>query len=81
MAQEQERITKIVGVGADGKDGHIRFTRGEGYELLNGSEESHDLMQQWCEGINQHLAELDKDITQLSVDEFLAIARKAAPKQ
>jgi len=81
MAQKKERISKIVGVGVDGRDGHIRFTTGEGYELLNGSEESHDLMQQWCEAINRQLSTMDKDITQLSVEEFLAVAREAAPEQ
>lgn len=80
MAQEKERISKIVGIGADGRDGHIRFTTGEGYELLSGSEMSHDLMLAWCEAINRRLASMDKNITELTVEEFLAVAREAAPE-
>lgn len=80
MTGKKESVTKIIGLGADGRDGHIRFTTGEGYELLNGSEQSHELMIQWCEAINRRLNDLGKDMVQLSADEFLALARDAAPK-
>ena len=75
----EERISKIIGMGTDGHDGHLRFTTGEGYEILQGSEESHELMQTWCEAIHRELEALEKDITELSVDEFLEVARRAAP--
>ena len=80
MADVKERITKIVGLGADGTDGHIRFTQGGHYEVVQGSEHSHELMQQWCEAIQQRLDAMNKDMKQLSVEEFLALAKDAAPR-
>jgi len=73
------RVSRIIGIGADGFDGHIRITKGNHYELVQGSEHSHELMQRWCEGINQRLAAMNKDMNELSVEEFLAVARAAAP--
>lgn len=80
MVQTKERITKIVGLGADGFDGHIRVTNGNRYELVQGSENSHELMQLWCEEINRRLAVMNKQMEQLTVEEFIALARDAAPK-
>ena len=76
----KERIAKIVGIGTDAADGHIRITNGDHYELVQGSEQSHEQMQQWCEAINQRLAAMNKDMKQLTVDEFLALARDTAPR-
>jgi len=80
MARTKERVTRIVGLGADGFDGHVRVTNGSHYELVQGSEHSHELMRQWCEEINRRLKKMNKEMQQLSVDEFIALAREAAPK-
>ena len=77
--EEGARVTRIIGLGADG-DGHLRFTRGAGYELIQGSEQSHEQMQCWCEEINRRLAGLNKRMDELSVEEFVALARAAAPR-
>jgi hypothetical protein len=63
----------------DGIDGHVRITNGDHYELVQGSEQTHEMMQQWCEAINRRLATMNKDMKQLSVDEFMALARETAP--
>jgi hypothetical protein len=73
------RISRIIGLGADGFDGHVRVTNGPQYELVQGSELSHELMQAWCEGINQRLAAMNREMHELTVEEFLAVARAAAP--
>jgi hypothetical protein len=73
------RISRIIGVGADGFDGHVRVTNGPHYELVQGSELSHELMRVWCEGINQRLAAMDREMHELTIEEFLAVARAAAP--
>jgi hypothetical protein len=77
--QQGARITRMIGLGTD-SDGHIRFTQGAGYELLQGSEKSHEQMQAWCEEINRRLAGQNKRMEELSVEEFLALARAAAPR-
>jgi len=80
MPKSQERVSKIVGLGGNSGDGHIRITNGDGYQLVQGSEQTHDDMIKWCEEINQRLARLNKSMHQLSVDEFMALAREAAPR-
>lgn len=80
MGSDKERISRIVGLGADEGDGHLRFTTGEGYDLLSGSEQSHELMQRWCAEIERRLKAMNKDMSQLSIEEFLIIAREAAPR-
>ncbi len=79
MATSGSRVSRIIGIGTDGFDGHIRITNGNHYEVLQGSEMSHALMQQWCEGINQRLAAMNKEMGQLTLEEFLQVARDAAP--
>ena len=79
MATSASRVSRIIGLGADGFDGHIRITNGNRYEVVQGSELSHALMQQWCEGINERLAAMNKEMHQLTLEEFLAVARDAAP--
>jgi len=78
-AASASRVSRIIGVGADGFDGHIRVTNGNHYELVQGSEHSHELMVRWCEGINQRLSAMNKEMQELTVEEFLAVARAAAP--
>ena len=73
------RISRIIGVGADGFDGHVRVTNGPHYELVQGSELSHELMQAWCEGITERLAAMNREMHELTIEEFLAVARAAAP--
>lgn len=73
------RIKRMVGFGADSPDGHTRVSRGPHYEVIQGSEESHEKMRQWFEAINQRLEASGKDIDQLTEEEFIALARETAP--
>lgn len=36
--------TRLIGLGLDSKDGHKRVTKGEGFLLAGGSEETHERM-------------------------------------
>ncbi len=79
MNAKRSRVARIVGVGPAAPDGHIRITKGKQYQVVQGSEATHALMNQWCEGIQAKLAAMNKDMKDLSVEEFLRIAREAAP--
>ena len=68
-----QRITRIVGLGADSGDGHLRITRGENFDVYLGSELSHEQMQQACMDINKHLKKQGRRLEDLSRDEFMAL--------
>jgi hypothetical protein len=80
MSSANERVTKIIGLGADGRDGHVRVTDGGHYALFLGSERSHELMQAWCAAIDDRLLAMNKQMDQLTIDEFVALAREVAPR-
>ena len=69
--RSDERIVKIVGVGFDNDDGHVRITRGGNFDLYWGSEETHDKMQETCIKINEKLDRKGKELEDLSKDEFI----------
>lgn len=40
--QNRKKIVRLLGVGFDAEDGHVRITNGEKYDVLLGSDESHE---------------------------------------
>ena len=70
---KQDRIVRIVGLAADGDDGHIRITRGNNFNVYLGSERTHDEMQGVCLKINEKLSERGCKLEDLSRDEFIEL--------
>jgi hypothetical protein len=66
----------LLGVGLDGKDGHTRVTRGENFQLVGGSEETHGVMQEKAIKLNEHLKRRGKTLDTVSHEEFHEIADK-----
>ncbi|MCX6357873.1 MAG: hypothetical protein NT045_08395 [Candidatus Aureabacteria bacterium] len=66
----------LLGLGFDGKDGIWRVTRGENYQLLGGSEDTHGEMQEKAAKMNEHLKKRKKSLDEVTVDEFIEIAEK-----
>jgi len=72
MTQERrQRITRILGLGLDNHDEHIRITRGENFEIYFGSEGTHEQLQETCIKINEKLDRKGKRLEDLSRDEFI----------
>ena len=46
----------LVGLGLDDSGGHVRYTRGDAYELYGGSETSHGEMQRRVRFIQEEIA-------------------------
>ena len=44
--ENHKKIIRLLGVGFDADDGHVRITKGEKYDVLMGSEESHEYIEQ-----------------------------------
>lgn len=70
----------IFGLGLDGKDGHVRYTRGENFRLIGGSEDTHEEMQEKVIHFNEELQRRSRTLDQISGAEFDDIARDAGLK-
>lgn len=64
----------LFGIGLDNKDGHTRITRGENFELVGGSEETHGAMQEKAVKMNEQLKRRGKTLDTVSREEFYEIA-------
>ena len=73
MVSERRRA-KLLGVGLDNDDEHVRITRGRNFELHGGSQETHESMQEKCIKFNEKLDARGKDLGDLERGEFLDMA-------
>ena len=71
MGRKPDRIVRILGLGLDNQDGHVRITRGENFDVWMGSEGTHERMQETCIKINEKLGQKGKRLEELSHSEFL----------
>ena len=68
------RKAKLLGLGLDGDDGHVRVTRGDNFHLVGGSHETHQTMQEKCIKFNEKLDDRGKQLEHLEAGEFLDMA-------
>ena len=73
MNGENKRVLALVGVGFDQEDGHIRWTRGNGFEVVMGSEKSHEFLSSWIRRIERRVESQGRSIQELTPDELLDI--------
>ena len=52
---KRKKIVRLLGVGFDAEDGHVRITQGENYDVLMGSDQSHEYIQQLLQKIEDGL--------------------------
>jgi len=71
---EERRDAKLLGVGLDNDDGHVRVTRGPNFLLHGGSQQTHEHMQEKCLKFNEKLAARGKELGELEHAEFLELA-------
>jgi len=80
MAMLKKAKTKkkawLLGLGLDGKDGHVRITSGENFKLIGGSDETHGVMQEKAIKMNEHLKRRGKHLEDLNREEFHEVADK-----
>ncbi len=70
----KKRKPKIVGLGLDNTDGHVRVTRSENFQLMGGSEETHEVMQEKSIKFDEKLNARGKELAQLEPQEFMDLA-------
>jgi hypothetical protein len=72
--QESENKAWLLGMGLDGKDGHMRITHGDNFHLVGGSEDTHGVMQEKAVKFNEKLKERGRSLEEISREEFRDIA-------
>ncbi len=65
----------LLGVGLDGQDGHRRITKGDGFHLQGGSEETHERMQETMIRVTEKLERKGRRIPTASAEEILDTLR------
>ena len=73
MVRERQK-RKILGVGLDNDDGHVRMTRAKNFHLIGGSRETHEVMQVKCVKFNEKLDARGKELEDLERGEFVELA-------
>jgi len=73
-AKKNKARKKLLGVGLDAKDDHVRITTGENFKLVGGSEETHGVMQEKAVKMNEHLKRRGKTLETVTREEFHEIA-------
>lgn len=74
---KKEKITGILGVGLDGKDGHKRITRTEEMVIVGGSAETHEKMQDTAIYFSENLEKKGKKLQEVSVKEAIELLHEA----
>ena len=68
----------LLGLGMDGKDGHLRLTSGPNFQLIGGSENTHGVMQDTAVKFNEELHKRGKRLEDISPKEFMDILNELA---
>ncbi|MDD5644387.1 MAG: hypothetical protein PHO00_02915 [bacterium] len=78
-----DKINKsfLLGLGFDNKDGHLRVTKGDNFQLYGGSEETHEAMQEKAIKFNEQLSKKGKHLDEITKNEFFEIADKVGLKR
>ncbi|MBW7908641.1 MAG: hypothetical protein H3C50_06940 [Kiritimatiellae bacterium] len=75
------RDARLIGVGLDNEDGHVRVTQGKNFSLFMGSESTHEHMQELCIKLNEKLDRRGKSLDSLSPAELSDLIRESDPKR
>lgn len=74
----QTRVAGLIGVGFDEKDGHIRITQANDYQILMGSGETHAALQKLCSRIEISLKESGRSLSDCTPEEFMKLMEEIA---
>lgn len=76
MAKARRLPNRLLGVGFDGQDQHRRITRGDGFALVGGSEETHDRMTETVIKTTEELSRKGRTIADARPEELADLLRK-----
>lgn len=61
---------RVVGLGLDDSGGHVRYTKGEAFELYGGSQTAHDEMQRRARRILDEIAKLGISLDRMTYEQY-----------
>ncbi len=76
MASAKRPSNRLLGLGLDARDGQKRITRGEGFALVGGSEETHDRMTETVIKTSEDLGRKGRTIADAHPEEVADLLRK-----
>ncbi len=76
MAREKRPSNRLLGIGLDGQDKHKRITRGDGFNLVGGSEETHERMTETVIKTSEDLGRKGRTIADAHPEELADLLRK-----
>ena len=81
QTKKAAKVARLLGLGLDHTDGHKRITRGEGFLLAGGSEETHERMQDVAIYFDEKLRERGKQLQETEPQEAVDLLREALDRQ
>ncbi|MFM7209902.1 MAG: hypothetical protein ACKOY8_08805 [Verrucomicrobiota bacterium] len=76
MARKTRQKNRLLGLGLDAKDGHRRITSGEGFNLVGGSQETHDKMAETVIKTTEDLGRKGRSLIDADPREIIDLLRK-----
>jgi hypothetical protein len=71
----RKKIIRLLGVGFDADDGHVRITTGDKFDVLMGSDESHEYISKLIMKIEEELNARGLNLDELSPEELSEIVK------
>lgn len=66
----KKKIIRLLGVGFDHDDGHVRITKNDNYDVFMGSEESHEYLQKLIHKIEAAMEQAGLCLDDFTPEEF-----------
>ena len=76
MASARRPSPRLLGLGLDAVDQHKRITRGDGFSLVGGSEETHERMTETVIKTSEDLSRKGRSIADARPEELAELLRK-----
>ena len=76
MASARRPSPRLLGLGMDAVDQHKRITRGDGFSLVGGSEETHERMTETVIKTSEDLSRKGRTIADARPEELAELLRK-----
>jgi len=73
----KKRKALLLGLGLDNEDGHVRITRGDNFQLVGGSEETHEKMTETVIRFNEKLKHRGKRLEEVDPEEFRDLMKES----
>ncbi len=76
MDRAKRPQNRLLGLGLDGQDKHKRITRGEGFNLVGGSEDTHERMVETVIKTSEDLSRRGRTIADAHPEQLADLLRK-----